>query len=68
MLRARRPLVGSPPLGEAARRSVAYLRWFEMRLVISNIVTFALPSTDLSFSSALIMRLLTASWSLFFLM
>ena len=48
--------------------SPRYLRCDEMSFVISNIVTFALPSTCLSFSSALIMRLFTASCSLFFLM
>ena len=38
-----------------------------MILVISNIDTCGLPKTFLSFSSALIMRLLMASCSLFFL-
>ena len=39
-----------------------------MILVISNIDTCDLPKISLSFSSALIMRLLLASCSLFFLM
>ena len=52
----------------AARlRAQVYFRWFETSFVISNIETFPLPpNTAFSFSSALIIRLLTASCSLFF--
>lgn len=50
------------------RAGRAYLRCLLMILVISNIDTCALPKISLSFSSALIMRLLMASCRFFFWM
>ncbi len=46
----------------------AYFRCLLTSLVSSNMSALALPNSSRSFSSALIMRLLTASCSLFFLM
>ena len=50
------------------RKSPDYLRCLPIRPAISNIETCALPKISFSLASALIMRLLTASCSLFFLM
>ncbi len=47
---------------------VRYLSWFEISLVISNIETCALPKIARRLASALIMRRLTASCRLCFLM
>jgi hypothetical protein len=49
-------------------RAGTYFRCLPIRPAISNIETCTLPNTSLSLASALIMRLLTASCSLFFLM
>ena len=52
-----------------ARRRTAYERCLLTSLVISNMLTLALPpKTGLSVASDLMTRLFFASWSLFFLM
>lgn len=50
-----------PPMRPPPQAGSSYLRCRLMILVISNIDTWFLPKTPLSFSSALIMRLLAAS-------
>jgi len=52
----------------AGRDAEDYFRWFEISLVISNIDTCAFLKISFSLASALIIRRLTASCSLFFLM
>ena len=50
------------------RQCPAYFTCLPIRPAISNIDTWPLPNSVRSLSSALTMRLFSASWSLFFLM